>query len=195
MTTTAAFAALESICQGRKSARSFSAEPLSAAQIAAICGIARTAPYASGKKNWELMVLTDRGVIRELAGMVAERSAELGTRVRDDFRAPFLEYAGHFATFESAPALFVPVYKVQASLSLMLPEAGAELVRWERENYVKSIAGVTMLVLLAAESLRLAACCMTGPLLAEKELALRIGVKRGFEMGALIPVGHAKGAI
>jgi nitroreductase len=195
MEKTSEFKTLKSICQRRKSIRSFDEQPLSDAQIASIRDIASTAPYASGKKNWELLVVTGRGLIRELAGIVQARSNRLSEQVREDFRGMFLEYAEHFTAFESAPALFIPVYKVQSSLSLMLEGADDEVVRWERDNYVKSISGVTMLVLLAAESLGLGACCMTGPLLAEKEIARRIGVKRGFEVGAVIPVGYPKGEI
>lgn len=184
------FNQLKTICTRRKSVRSFSSQPLSDEQITAIRKIALTAPYASGKKNWALLVITDRALIRELAGMVRSRSMELGEQVRDDFRGMFLEYAANFTAFESAPALFIAVYKVQPSLSLMLAEAGDEIARWERDNFVKSISGVNMLVLLAAESLGLGACCMTGPLLAEKEIARRIGVRLGFEIGAVIPVGY-----
>jgi nitroreductase len=193
METTSEFDVLKSICQGRRSVRSFSDQPLSGEQIAAITEIARTAPYASGKKSWELLVVTDRAVIRELAGIVRDRSAELGGQVRDDFRGMFLEYAGHFIAFETAPALFIPLYRVQPSLSLMLAGEGEEVERWERDNHVKSISGVTMLVQLAATSLGLGACCMTGPLLAEAELARRLSVKRGYEIGAVIPVGYPKG--
>jgi len=185
--------ALKSICDSRKSTRSFSGQPLTDEQIFAIREIALTAPYASGKKNWELMVVTDRTVIRELAGIVAACSQEMGERVRGDYKGMFLEYAEHFTAFEYAPALFIPVFKVQPSLSLMLEGVSNEVACWERDNYVKSISGVTMLVLLAAESLGLGACCMTGPLLAEQEIARRIGVRRGFEVGAVIPVGNVKG--
>jgi hypothetical protein len=34
---------------------------------------------------------------------------------------------------------------------------------------------------------------MTGPLLAESEIARCLGVKRGFEISAAIPVGNIKG--
>jgi len=50
-----------------------------------------------------------------------------------------------------------------------------------------------MLIQLAAQSLGLGACCMTGPLLAETELAQKLGMKPGFAVGAVIPVGNPKG--
>lgn len=195
MNLPAEFETFKTLCTRRKSVRNFRDTPVTAEQVAAIREIARTAPYASGKKNWELLVVTDRTVIAELARIVRDRSRELGEEVRADFREMFLEYSRNFAAFESAPALFVPVFKVQRSLSLMLAGDTDDIVSWERENFVKSISCVTMLVLLAAEALGLAACCMTGPLLAEAEIARRIGIRRGFGIGALIPVGYGKGDV
>lgn len=193
VSTGAAYSGLKALCTGRRSVRQFSGRSLTAEQITAIREIARTAPYASGKKNWDLLVVTDRDLIAELAGIVRERSQELGNEVRDDFREMFAEYSMHFAAFATAPALFFPVFKVQCSLTLMLEGAEDGLRRWERDNYVKSIAGVTMLIQLAAESLGLGACCMTGPLLAEEALSRRLALKPGFEIGAVVPVGYAKG--
>jgi nitroreductase len=189
------FETLKSICQDRKSVRDFDGQALSEEEIAAIREISLTTPYASGKKNWKLLIITDRSIIAELASLVHERSRELAGRVREDFREMFLQYAENFSHFDTAPALFIPVYKVQHSLSLMLGSDAndIDIIGWERDNYVKSISCVIMLVLLAAESLGLRACCMTGPLLAEKKIARRIGVKPGFGIGAIIPVGHEKG--
>lgn len=34
---------------------------------------------------------------------------------------------------------------------------------------------------------------MTGPLVAQADLAARIGARGGYEIGALIPVGHSPG--
>jgi nitroreductase len=50
-----------------------------------------------------------------------------------------------------------------------------------------------MLILLAAESLGLAACYMTGPLLAQTEIAHLLNVKRGRDVAAVIPVGFRTG--
>lgn len=193
MTFPAEYDALLTLCAARRSVREFCAQPLTPEQIAAIRAIALTAPYASGKKNWELRVVTERALIEALAKIVQWRSAQLGTQVRDDFRELFLDYAVHFTAFASAPALFIPVYKVQPSLSLMLAGGDMEVAQWERDNFVKSISGVVMLIQLAAQSLGLGACCMTGPLLAEAELAQKLGLKPGFEIGAMIPVGYPQG--
>jgi len=193
MSAEALYDSLKTICTRRRSIRRFSEKPLSIEQIAAIREVAGTAPYASGKKNWDLLVVTDRNVIRELAGTVQLRSSNLGKQVRDDFRGMFLEYAEHFTAFETAPALFIPVYKVQHSLSLMLDEVNEEIIQWERDNFVKSISCVAMLVLLAAESLGLGGCYMTGPIIAGQDLSKQLPLRKGYEIAAIIPVGYPQG--
>lgn len=188
-----AYLHLHALCHARHARRSFAPEALAAADIERILDIARTSPYASGKKNWEVQVVTDRGLIAEVATAVEDRVADVRARVRPDFAADFAAYATQFSTFAQAPALFVPTFRTAPSLSLMVDAADENLLRWERDNYVKSISCVGMLILLAAESLGLAACYMTGPLLAEEEIGRLIKIKRGRSIAALIPVGYRTG--
>ncbi len=184
---------LKEICSRRRSVRSFAERPLSEDEIGRIRDIAVLSPYASGKKNWELKVLTDRAEILALAEIVRAKCRDVEERVREDYRDWFRSYAANFSLFASAPALFVPVFRVQPSLSLATDATVEGVGRWERDTFVKSISCVAMLVLLAAESLGLKGCYMTGPLVAEPELAARLGVRNGYEIGAVIPVGHPKG--
>jgi nitroreductase len=184
---------LHALCHARRARRIFAPEPLAQADIERILDIAYTSPYASGKKNWEVEVITDRALLAEVAAAVETRVAEVRARVRPDFEADFAAYATQFSTFAQAPALFVPTFRIAPSLSLMVDADDDGLLRWERDNYVKSIACVGMLILLAAESLGLAACYMTGPLLAEEEIGRLIKIKRGRSIAALIPVGYRMG--
>lgn len=91
------------LCARRRSVRSFSETPLTGDEIEKIRAVALTAPYASGKKNWELMVVTDREVIGELAGIVRRRSAGLAEKVRGDFGDGFLRYAENFSPSNRPP--------------------------------------------------------------------------------------------
>ncbi len=193
MPAAALYDSLHEICSRRRSVRAFAERPLSAEEIGRIRAIAATSPYASGKRNWELRVVTDRAEIRALAEIVGAACRDAEGRVREDFRESFRNYAKNFPLFASAPALFLPVFRVQPSLSIMTEGAMEAIERWERDNVVKSISCVAMLVLLAAESLGLKGCYMTGPLIAGPRLAERLGLRNGYEIGAVIPVGHPEG--
>jgi nitroreductase len=184
---------LQQICEARRARREFAAEPLEEELIEKLLQVAYTSPYASGRKNWEIQVVTDKGLIASMAAAVEEKVQEIRKRMRSDFEADFAAYAENFMGFARAPALFVPTYRVARNLSPMVADADPALLEWERDNYVKSISCVGMLILLAAESLGLAACYMTGPLLAEAEISGLLKVKKGRDIAAVIPVGYRTG--
>lgn len=181
---------LKTICEHRASTRSFNGSPVSDEDIQRIRHIALTSPYASGRKNWELLVVNERSIIDRMANAVNKKSRDVFSRVRDDFKEYLDGYARNFVAFSSAPVLFIPVFRVVSTLSMTIADEDLHIVQWERDNFVKSISCVAMLILLAAESLGLASCYMTGPLIAEEEIAQLIGVKRGYSIGAVIPVGY-----
>ncbi len=184
---------LERICKARRARRDFAPEPLDGELIEKVLEVAYTSPYASGRKNWEIQVVTDRDLIGSMAETVEAKVQEIRRRIRPDFDADFAAYAENFLGFARAPALFVPTFRTARTLTPMVADAEPALIEWERDNYVKSISCVGMLILLAAESLGLAACYMTGPLLAETEIARLLEVKKGRNVAAVIPVGYRTG--
>jgi nitroreductase len=183
---------LKSICEKRKSVRTFLDKPVPTDYIEMIKQIAYTSPYTSGKKNWEIIVTESKESIHTIAQMVKENSDEIGEKIRSDFREGYTEYAKSFTFFEAAPLLFILTFRVPYALSLMFDKAEKFILEWERDNYVKSISCVAMLVLLGAESLGLGSCYMTGPLIAEKQIIEFLGIDKGKRIGAIIPVGFPK---
>ena len=103
----------------------------------------------------------------------------------------FVKYSQNFMFFREAPLLIIPYFKVTPVMRSLLRESVTEsLLQWERDNSVKSISCVSMLILLAAESLGLGACYMTGPLIAEREISEILNIPPGREVGAIIPIGY-----
>lgn len=181
---------LQSLCAARRSRRAFADRPLPDELIEQIRAVAMTSPYASGKKNWEIMVITDRALREAMALVVEQRIGAIRAEIRADHAEDFSVYARQFTAFVSAPALFIPTFRVAPSLSLLCPDPAGHIARWERDTFVKSISCVAMLILLAAEALDLAACYMTGALIAEESLGKLIAVKNGRSIAAIIPVGY-----
>lgn len=190
MTAEQKYGILKEICLARKSTRLFSDRPVSPDMVVKIKEIAYTSPYASNKKNWEIRVVDDQAVIAAISRAVEAHVLLLQKQIRADLKEDFMDYATHFSDFQSAPILLLLSFRSAPSLSLMLSDSNDEILRWERETYAKSIACVAMLVLLAAESLGLGSCFMTGPLLAEEEIAKIVKIKPGRSLGAVIPVGY-----
>jgi nitroreductase len=178
------------LCRRRHSVRVFEDRSVPAEAVAKIKEIALTSPYASGRKNWKLEIVDDPLIIQKLVNITDLAASKIADDLRQDFRSMFQTYAHSFSAFSTAPLLVIPVYKAFATLSYMLNETNNDILQWERDNYVKSIACVAILTLLAAESLGLGACFMTGPLLAEKKLKSALGLRQNQHIGAIIPVGY-----
>ena len=183
---------LKSICEKRKSVRLFSDKPVSKDSIEKIKNIAYTSPYTSGKKNWEIIVVENKESIRTIAQIVKKHSDEIEKKIREDFREGYGEYAKSFTVFETAPVLFILTFRVPYALSLMFDEEDEFISEWERDNYVKSISCVAMHVILAAESLGLGSCYMTGPLIAEEQIIEFACINKAKRIGAIIPIGYPK---
>jgi nitroreductase len=182
---------LKNICCRRVSVRAYSKRQVADEDIERIKTIAATSPYASGRKNWDLIVVKNSSLIQDLAAAVKTRTNELARQVRPDFLESYLNYAQNFTFFEQAPLLLIPTFRVTPALSLLTGEPA--LTQWEQDNFTKSISCVTLLITLAAETLGLKTCYMTGPLLAEKELSTLLKIKTGHCIGAVVPVGYALG--
>lgn len=185
---------LHQIVFSRHSCRSFSCEALSDEQTDRILEIASRSPFASGRSNWKIMVVRDRNVLESLAGIVRKKSEEISAGMDPEEAAFFLRYASSFTFFEKAGALFIPYCRETSTMKSILREnVTDEICLWEHDNLTKSLSCVAMLILLAAESLGLGACYMTGPLIAGKALGEALGIKDSFIIGALVPVGHKNG--
>lgn len=185
--------ALLKICKSRRSTRTFDSRPVPEEMIERIKKIAHTSPYASGRKKWDMLVVADREALVAMRLAVDRRTGEIQNKIRSDMKRSFDAYARNFSFFATAPAVIALVFRAAPSLSLMLPEPDGEILQWERDNYVKSISCVAMLVLLAAESLGLAGCYVTGALIAESEIGRLIKIPQGWSIGALIPIGYKAG--
>lgn len=189
-----AYESILTLCEQRKSCRQFVPDDaLKADEVQKILDLAAHAPFASGRKNWKIAVVTDKAVISALAQQVREDARILAEKMEEEPAGFFLNYAKSFTFFEEAPALFVPYCRESATMKSLLRESATpDILQWDRDNLTKSLSCVAMLILLAAESLDLGACYMTGPLLAGKRLNKVLGLPESVLLGALIPLGHKK---
>lgn len=184
------YTTLYTLCKNRKSIRDFESTPLTQEQIQRLVDIGRTAPFASGRKNWDIRVITDRETIDQMASAVDQESVQIKNQILPEYADKFGGYANYFSLFRKAPALFIPVFRVSPTMQILLGDhCTPEMAAMERENMVKSISCVAMLILLGAQSMGLGACYMTGGLVAGQQLQKMLKLPPGQEIGAIIPVG------
>lgn len=190
MTSGMDYTGLLALAKRRRSTRTFAARKVPGKDIDRIIELCRTSPYACGSSSWDILALSDSNIIADMANAVKMECERIASSADDCFREDMSGYCQWFYSFGRAPAVLLPVFRIQKTLSLAVPAEAAALTAYENETFAKSIACVSMLALLGAESLGLGACLMTGPLLAEKQLSKIAGVKPGRRIGALIPIGY-----
>lgn len=176
-----------SVLRGRRSVRRFRPDPVSDEAIAAMAEAASWAPSAQNRQAYRLVAVTSPERIRELAEAVRAES-ELLKRALPD-RVPSA-YIDNFLHFQGAPLVFAPFHRAGLdplkAMGLDHPAVGqAEL------DALSSVAAAIQNLLLCAHALGLAACWMTGPLIAASALARILEVPAGWKLTALIPVGTA----
>ena len=187
----ALYTSLLELAEQRKSCRHFTAEPVSDDAVEQILAVAARAPFASGRSNWKVARVQDPQVIATLAAQVRSRTETLCADLDAETAPFFRRYAQSFTFFEAAPLLLIPYCRETSTMKSMLREgATPQILGWEHDNLTKSLSCVAMMILLAAESLGLGACYMTGPLLAGTDLNATLGLRNNFLLGAIIPIGH-----
>ena len=192
MADSEAYQCLFSICRDRHSTRKISPRPVTPALLDKIVELASLSPYASNKKNWQIRMVNDKATIRKMADMVKQAGQTMAESIRSDFQEKFLLYLQNFIHFQTAPVLLIPTFREVHPIANMMGKDESSFSQWERDNSVKSISCACMLILLAAQSLGLASCYMTGPLIAEQEIGDLIQIKPGQRMAAVIPIGYGE---
>lgn len=181
---------LLSLCRSRKSCRSFSSEALPEDVSEKIMELVSTCPFASGRKSWKVAVVRESEQKAALVRAVREEIEKLCSGMDGEAAGFFSHYAESFYFFEQAPLVFIPYCRETSTMKSLLRESVTpELLLWEHDTIVKSLSCVATYILLAAESLGLGACYMTGPLAASSALRSILGLRENMILGAIIPVG------
>jgi len=186
------YESLKRIALNRHSVREYADREVPEEIVGKIIEIAKSSPYASGRGNWGIEAIRDRDTIRHSADIVDEKAERIAQEIEGQYGGQFRDYARSFSFYRNAPLLLIPYFRESSTLAALIDKPDKSILTWERDNYIKSISCVTMLALLAAESLDMAACCVTGALIAEDELCQIFRIKNGRRIGAIIPVGYRK---
>lgn len=185
----------EDILKSRRSIRRFTAERPGREVLTRLIEAAIQAPSASNKQPWRFFMVDDRALIDALADAVQKAVDVTSRKLLPDFAGAFSDYAGYFVRFREAPALIVPAFKPLAVLSHLV-EASLSAEEEKRIDEMELFSGLISAslamqnLMLRAHQLGLGTSCMTGPLLAEGELKILLGIPPVWRIAALIPVGY-----
>lgn len=182
---------LQRVLRERRSIRVFRSDPVSDDDVLRLLDAARQAPSAGNRQPFRWMVVRHEKTKRQMAEAVREQVDERMKRFRPDLVDEVDVYGGQLTSFAEAPILIVPVFAAaRSSGASSSPGDTTELSLDStlRDNLFSVAAAVTQM-LLAASTLGLGACWMTGPLLAEERLSTVLGIPAGWRLAGIIPVG------
>lgn len=188
-----AYEQLLTLLRERRSVRRFTAQQPDDAQVAQLLEAARWAPSASNRQPYRFLVAHDAERIEAMRQAVTKATGALQASARADRQEAVSTYLKHFDFFGGAPIVLAPI--VRLGPDLLAAATGnaasqdASIPRTLLDN-VSSVAAALTNLLLAAHALGLGACWMTGPLVAERELCVLLGVPRGWSLAALVPLGY-----
>jgi nitroreductase len=175
--------------KSRRSVRKFADSPLSEEAVDKMLEAALWAPSASNRQNWKFVAVKNKEIIKAMAGSVRAAVEDLKASVEaddEDKLALLTNYGGYFSFFESAPLVIAVFFNPRPNFVNVIT---GKNIRPEDNLEQTTAAGAAIQnLLLAAHEAGYGACWMSGPLVAENEIAA-ILKQKGMRLAALIPVG------
>jgi len=190
VTETENYDALMQLLRRRHSCRSFAPDPVDEKMLQSLSDAFALAPQAGGDRDLRCRFITDRATIRDLA----ERGKEAFSAFCQDITSPPIReevarYGENFFWFDEAPVLVAVICrKTPAFLTGVADEHKGALI-WGGEL---SAAMASFSLLLAAEAIGLGACCLTGSLIAWREIESLLHISKRDSLVLLIALGHKK---
>lgn len=178
------------LLKSRHSCRSFASDPVDERIIQNLSDAFALSPQAGGKRHLNCRFITDRVVIRNLI----ERGQDSFSAFCQGIPYPLIgeevaRYGGeHFFWFAEAPALAVVTCRKTPAFLQQSAGNKASLI-WGGEL---SAAMASFSLLLAAETIGLGACCLTGPLIVWREIEEFLGIPKRDSLILLIALGYKK---
>lgn len=186
---------LHALLGARRSVRRFRPEPVPRTLVNRLLEAAILAPSASNQQPWRFFVVESPSRRAELAAAVRAVVAQVVAHVPAESRPTLASYGDYFTRFEDAPVVIAPLCRGLPLLGHLVdpftpPELRARIVHVEAHSGVVGTSLALENLLLSAHALGLGASLMTGPLLAEPELAQILAVPRGWSLVGLVPIGY-----
>jgi nitroreductase len=192
--------ALESLIKSRRSIRRWKQSPVPEDLILKAIELATWAPNGGNRQNWKFLVISNRGLIRQMADIVrhgvdiltswpeAERFGETLDRWKETssfFRHAPMCIAVSMSKYESLADEILRL-RVQTDASVQRVIDGRQLAN----SGLQSVASAIAYLVLALHAAGLGAVWMTGPLHAKQELEELLQIPKESNLVALVSAGY-----
>jgi nitroreductase len=187
---------LLSTLRSRRSIRAFRPEPVAPPLVDQLLEAARWAPSAGNRQPYRFIVVSSPAELAAMSSAVRASVESIRHALRADVQRTAGAYLDSFLHFDVAPLCIVPIHRAGLDLLGRSLEAsagsGRAAVRGGQAELdaLCSVSAAIQNLLLAAHTLGLGACWMTGPLVAASALGEILRVPAGWTLSALIPIGY-----
>lgn len=178
------------LLKSRHSCRSFAPDPVDGKVLQNLSDAFSLAPQAGGgNRHVQCRFVTDQTAIRNLAKHGQEAFSAFCQSIASPFvREETERYGKNFFWFGEVPALAVVTCRKAPAFMVQLAGHKASLI-WGGEL---SVAMSSFSLLLAAETIGLGACCLTGPLSMWREMEEFLNIPKRDSLILLIALGYKK---
>ena len=178
---------LFSLIRGRRSVRKFLKEPVERGTVERLVEWATWAPSAGNRQDWHFTVVTSPEVLGRMNEAIRRSwDAVLSEAGGKGAVADAVRYVSRHSGVLGAPALVVVSTREVDALQRRLFPGNAEVA----VGGVISAAMAAQNLMLAAHAEGLGSCCMTGPLVAAKELKEISGLGPRQQVVCVIALGR-----
>jgi nitroreductase len=184
---------LKSAIQKRTSIRVFKDEKVPVSDLKEMVRLAGLAPSVNNYQPWKYIAVTNKEVLNRMAGIVAGKIAALPLKKTVASKNIITQVTWFSTFFKDAPAVLALVIEPYETVL----ESGVDLTHDEINrirNYpdIQSAGASIQNLLLSAVDMGYAACWLSGPMFAKKEIEKMLGIKPPASLLAFIAVGKSR---
>lgn len=174
------------LARSRRSIRRFKADPVPREILEQLIEAAGWAPSSGNLQDWRFKVVTSGPAIEQVAQVVSHRwESLLAEHDKNSISDIISGYTDNFTWFSRAPALIVISSKrTEAFFTHLLGEKAHDV-----SGRKASSAMAAQNIMLAAKAAGLGSCCLTGPLVADKEINSILSLEKRQDLVCLLVVG------
>lgn len=178
--------------KSRRSIRAFEEREIPPELVEKVIEAGITAPSGSNFQGWRVRIVRERAAMERLSSIVDKKIEKIAAAWEEGLlKKELLKYTANFTFFDKAPLILMLYFRNRYQ--------GADYFFGEGINLYKGSGALLSLgmmmqnMMLAAESLGLGSCTLTGPLLASDEIEAEFPSPNKHELGALLLLGYPKG--
>jgi nitroreductase len=171
----------------RRSCRKFSNRAIEPEVLAELIAEAEYAPMAGNRRgDRRLLAVTERDLLRKMGQIVRKCWEDKLRGAGEAIQAELLHYGENFYHFAEAPAVIFLAARREPDFVQAIMHETAERFHGNAASVLQS----GMLLQLSAENRGLGSCMMTGPLIAEQELKIELGLSKRWKLFGIVSIGY-----